>query len=90
MNSKTSTNMRDSLAFQRKLRAHWQTHTSVCYCLYGSKRHMLLSIFNDYSMPFYKFGDILFLQKSDEKTGLHLYLNGLQLPESKYRTYCPA
>ena len=57
----------DSLAFQRKLRAHWQTHTSVCYCLYGSKRHMLLSIFNDYSMPFYKFGDILFLQKIERK-----------------------
>lgn len=53
----------DPLAFQRKLRAHWQKHTSVCYCLYGSKRHMLLDIFNDYSMPFYKFGDILFLQK---------------------------
>lgn len=51
------------LAFQRKLRSHWQKHTSVCYCLYGSKRHMLLDIFNDYSMPFYKFGDILFLQK---------------------------
>ena len=57
----------DSLAFQRKLRAHWQTHTSVCYCLYGSKRHRLLSIFNDYSMPFYKFGDILFLQKIERK-----------------------
>ena len=57
----------DSLAFQRKLRAQWQTHTSVCYCLYGSKRHMLLSIFNDYSMPFYKFGDILFLQKIERK-----------------------
>ena len=57
----------DSLAFQRKLRAHWQTHTSVCYCLYGSKRHMLLSIFKDYSMPFYKFGDILFLQKIERK-----------------------
>lgn len=53
----------DPLAFQRKLRSHWQKHTSVCYCLYGSKRHMLLDIFNDYSMPFYKFGDILFLQK---------------------------
>ena len=53
----------DSLAFQRKLRAHWQKQTSVCYCLYGSKRHMLLDIFNDYSMPFYKFGDILFLHK---------------------------
>lgn len=53
----------ESLAFQRKLRAHWQRQTSVCYCLYGSKRHMLLNIFNDYSMPFYKFGDILFLHK---------------------------
>ena len=30
----------DSLAFQRKLRAHWQKQTSVCYCLYGSKRHV--------------------------------------------------
>lgn len=53
----------DSLGFQRKLRSHWQKHTSVCYCLYGSKRHMLLNIFNSYNMPFYKFGDILFLQK---------------------------
>lgn len=53
----------DSLGFQQKLRAHWQLHNKVCYCLYGSKRHMLLHIFNDYQMPFYKFGDILFLQK---------------------------
>lgn len=53
----------DSLGFQQKLRAHWQLHNKVCYCLYGSKRHMLLNIFNDYKMPFYKFGDILFLQK---------------------------
>jgi hypothetical protein len=53
----------DSLAFQRTLRAHWQTHDKVCYCLYGSKRHLLMDIFNAYNMPFYKFGDILFLQK---------------------------
>ena len=51
------------LAFQRKLRSHWQKHTDVCYCLYGSKRHMLLDIFHNYNMPFYKFGDILFLEK---------------------------
>jgi hypothetical protein len=55
----------DSLAFQRTLRAHWQTHDKVCYCLYGSKRHLLMDIFNSYNMPFYKFGDILFLQKID-------------------------
>ena len=53
----------DPLAFQRKLRSHWQKHTDVCYCLYGSKRHMLLDIFHNYNMPFYKFGDILFLEK---------------------------
>ena len=53
----------EPLAFQRKLRSHWQKHTSVCYCLYGSKRHMLLNIFNNYGMPFYKSGDILFLSK---------------------------
>ena len=53
----------DSLAFQRMLRAHWQRHDKVCYCLYGSKRHLLINIFNGYDMPFYKFGDILFLKK---------------------------
>jgi len=53
----------DSLAFQRMLRAHWQLHDKVCYCLYGSKRHLLINIFSDPDMPFYKFGDILFLQK---------------------------
>lgn len=49
--------------FQRKLRAHWQTHQKTAYCLYGSKQHMLLDVFSNYSMPFYKFGDILFLEK---------------------------
>lgn len=57
----------DPLAFQRKLRSHWQKHTDVCYCLYGSKRHMLLDIFHNYNMPFYKFGDILFLEKIPKK-----------------------
>ncbi len=56
----------ESLAFQRKLRSHWQLHNSVCYCLYGSKRHMLLDIFGNYEMPFYKFGDIVFLEKIAE------------------------
>ena len=53
----------DTIAFQRKLRAHWQLHSNVCYCLFGSKRHLLMHIFSGYEMPFYKFGDILFLQK---------------------------
>lgn len=55
----------DSLYFQRKLRAHWQTHQKVSYCLYGSKRHMMLDVFTNPSMPFYKFGDMFFLNKID-------------------------
>ena len=56
-------NFGDSLAFQKKLRAHWQRHSHVAYCLFGSKRHMLMDVFANVSMPFYKFGDLMFLQK---------------------------
>lgn len=57
----------DSLGFQRKLRSHWQMHNRVGYCMFGSKRHMLLDIFSNYDMPFYKFGDIMFLDKINEE-----------------------
>ncbi len=56
---------KNSLAVQRKLRSHWQRHQQVAYCLYGSKRHMMLDIFTNSSMPFYKFGDLMFLEKID-------------------------
>lgn len=51
--------------FQKKLRSHWQLHQHVAYCLYGSKRHMMLEVFTDSSKPFYKFGNIMFLNKID-------------------------
>lgn len=51
------------LAFQKKLRANWQKHQNTAYCLYGSKRHMLMEVFTNSSMPFYKFGDMVFLEK---------------------------
>lgn len=53
----------DTLAFQKKLRSHWQTHQSVSYCLYDSKRPMLTDVFTSPSLPFYKFGDLLFLSR---------------------------
>ena len=53
----------DPLAFQKKLRSHWQTHQNVAYFLYGSKRNMLLEVFTSPSMPFYNFGSIMFLKK---------------------------
>lgn len=56
-------NFADLLYFQRRLRSHWQRHQNVAYCLYGSKRHMMTEIFTNAQMPFYKFGDIFFLDK---------------------------
>lgn len=49
--------------FQKRLRSHWQQHQHVAYCLYGSKRHMMLEVFTDTSKPFYKFGNLMFLNK---------------------------
>ncbi|MDF1518584.1 MAG: ATPase [Lutibacter sp.] len=55
----------EPLAFQKKMRSLWQVHQKTSYCLYGSKRHMLLDVFTSSSMPFYKFGDVVFLEKID-------------------------
>lgn len=54
---------KNPIEFQEKLRAHWQHHQIATYCLYGSKRHMMSEIFEHKAMPFYKFGDVFFLQK---------------------------
>ncbi|MBR6494473.1 MAG: ATP-binding protein [Prevotella sp.] len=53
----------DSVKFQKKLRSVWQHQQNVTYCVFGSKKHLMENIFNDKSMPFYKFGDMMFLQK---------------------------
>lgn len=53
----------DSKTFQKKLRSVWQLQTDVSYCLYGSKKHLMSELFSKQSMPFYKFGDIILLQK---------------------------
>jgi uncharacterized protein len=53
----------DSLGIQKKLRAAWQTHQHCSYAIYGSKQHMMSELFEKKSMPFYKFGEIMFLSK---------------------------
>jgi hypothetical protein len=51
------------LEFQKKLRAYWQHHQTATYIIYGSKQHMMIDVFENKSMPFYKFGEVLFLSK---------------------------
>lgn len=60
-------NFDDPMVFQKRLRASWQHHKHVSYCLYGSKRSMMAELFEKQSMPFFKFGDLLYLQKIETK-----------------------
>ena len=61
--------------FQKKLRSHWQLHQNVAYCLYGSKRHMMLEVFTDSSKPFYKFGNLIFLNKIETEYLVEFFSN---------------
>ncbi len=53
----------DTVTFQKRLRSVWQHQQHVTYCMFGSKKHLMENMFNDQSMPFYKFGDLMFLKK---------------------------
>ena len=49
----------ESMAFQKKVRGVWQLQKRVTYCVFGSKIHMMDRLFQDKSMPFYHFGDMI-------------------------------
>jgi hypothetical protein len=53
----------DSRSIQARMRSVWQHQQNITYCMFGSKKHLMDNIFNDKSMPFYKFGDMMFLKK---------------------------
>lgn len=53
----------DSKTFQKRLRGVWQLQESVSYCLFGSKKHLMNELFEKKSLPFYKFGDVMYLPK---------------------------
>jgi len=59
------TEFNNSISFQKRLRSFWQLQKDVSYCLYGSKKHLMSELFSKQSLPFYKFGDLIFLQKID-------------------------
>ena len=54
---------KDSKMFQKRLRSVWQLQKSVSYCLFGSKMHLMNELFEKRNLPFYKFGDAVYLPK---------------------------
>jgi hypothetical protein len=53
----------DPVLFQKRARASWQHHENASYILYGSKNHLMSNLFQNRSMPFYRFGDMMFLDR---------------------------
>lgn len=55
--------MADSLNIQKRLRGVWQHQRNVSYCLFGSKKHLMTKLFQHRKMPFYQFGEMMYLDK---------------------------
>ena len=70
--------LKDSLAIQQRFRSAWQHHQNVCYCLFGSKRHVISDMFQNQAMPFYRFGDAIYLPKIEVKHWLKYIMKSFQ------------
>ena len=56
-------NLPDWKSLEGTMRSVWQGQHSTTYCLYGSKRHMMMDIFGNSKNPFYRFGQMMTLKK---------------------------
>lgn len=65
--------------FQKRLRTEWQHHNRVTYCLYGSRQHMMSELFEKQSMPFYKFGDVIYLPKIERADWIRFIQKGFSV-----------
>jgi AAA+ ATPase superfamily predicted ATPase len=70
--------LKDFELLEQKMRSVWQHQQNVTYCLYGSKRHMMMEIFNSPSKPFYRFGQIMFLSKIAENEWVDYIVNSFE------------
>ena len=55
--------MTDTLTIQKRLRGIWQHQRNVSYCLFGSKKHLMTKLFQNRRMPFFQFGEMMYLDK---------------------------
>jgi len=61
-------NFSDTFSVQAKLRGVWQLQKYTRYCLAGSHCHSMTAMFQDSSMPFYQFGDVMHLGRIPSDT----------------------
>lgn len=83
----------DSLTVQKRMRTVWQHHNRVSYCVFGSKKHLMNTMFQSRSYPFFKFGDMIFLESIPAETWIpflrrQFAKEGKTLPDAIARKIC--
>ena len=58
------------------MRSVWQHQHHTNYCLYGSKRHMMMDIFSNSNNPFYRFGQVLYMKKIEKQYWMPYIIEG--------------
>lgn len=53
----------DSVTVQKRMRGVWQHQKNTSYCMFGSKKHMMMKIFQNKRMPFFMFGEMMYLDR---------------------------
>ena len=71
-------NLAEYKDMEGKMRSVWQQQELTTYCLYGSKRHMMMDIFNNSNNPFYRFGQVVFLDKITKDNWMPFIIEGFR------------
>ena len=69
-----------------KMRSAWQQQEHVSYCFYGSKRTMMLEIFNNSNSPFYRFGQVIFMGKIAKEDWIPFIISSFEKTGKKCST----
>ena len=69
-------NLSEWKKMEATMRSVWQHQHHANYCLYGSKRHMMMDIFNNNNNPFYRFGQVLFMKKIEKEYWIPYIMEG--------------
>ena len=70
--------LRDNISFEQELRSCWQNHDNTSYCLSGSRKHIMLEIFQKESRAFYSFGDLFMMGKIPEKHWIKFIMSSFE------------
>jgi hypothetical protein len=71
-------NLAEYKDMEGKMRSVWQQQELTTYCMYGSKRHMMMDIFNNSNNPFYRFGQVVFLEKITKDNWMPFIIEGFR------------